>query len=392
VATVSDLDVLAVDLPLRVPFDHAAAHRERSESVFVRVELDDGTEGWGESLPRPYVTGETVDGAVELLREAIRPALIGERFGGVGEVVAFLTACDGAAPTSWVPATTPQAAAWCAVDLALLDAFARAEHRSVCEALTGSPVMIGARSTVRYSGVAADERGRRAWWKLARMRLYGLGAVKLKVGDDAIRATRTARRVLGARTDIRLDANMAWSPSDAIALADALIHLGADWFEQPFAPDDLDSPARLIEHTNARVVADESFTTRASLQALIARRACTGVNVRISKCGGLIAAYRRSREAVTAALDLQIGCHVGESSLLSSAQLCLLDALAAHQCPVRYAEGCYGLRLLAADPATPKLQFRFGGRQPARPAGIGFGVALDPAVLARYAKTTVPVS
>lgn len=392
-ATVTDVDMFGVDLPLRIRFSHAAARRERSESVFVRVQLDDGTEGWGESLPRPYVTGETVDGTLGLLREAIRPALLGARFSSVGEVVEFLTECDGAAPTAWMPAMTRQAAAWCAVELALLDAFARVERRPVLEALTGGRLPSNIPPAVRYSGVASADRGWQARWTLARMRLYGLRDVKLKVGaDDAVQVTRSARRVLGARVHIRLDANMAWTPGDAGGLADALVAVGADWFEQPFGPDDLDPPARLIEHTGAHVVADESFTTRASLQALIARRACTGVNVRISKCGGLVAAYRRCREALDAGLDLQIGCQVGESSLLSSAQLCLLAALASQHLTVRYAEGCYGLRLLAADPATPILQFGYGGRQPTPPHGTGFGVSLDPTVIARYTSTVVAVS
>ena len=390
--TVTEVDVFAVDLPLRVAFKHSAAYRDRSESVFVRLRLDNGVEGWGESLPRPYVTGETVDGVVRVLHDWTRPALIGQRFDALGDVVAFLIDCDGAAPADWVAPTTPQAAAWCAVDLALLDAFARAERRPVSESLAGRATRDG-RSDVRYSGVVSAGGGPQALWRMARMRLYGLADIKLKVGaDDALAASVRARRVLGRRTDIRVDANMAWPAADAEALIDALMNVGVCWFEQPFVRDDLETPARLIERTGARIVADEGITTRASLETLIARRAFTGVNVRISKCGGLIAAYSRCKEALAAGLDLQIGCQVGESSLLSSAQLCLLDWLNSRECAVRYAEGCFGLRLLAADPASPTLEFRYGGRRPRSPAGAGFGVGLDPSVIALHATSVVPAS
>jgi muconate cycloisomerase len=127
-------------------------------------------------------------------------------------------------------------------------------------------------------------------------------------------------------------------------------------------------------------MADESATSRASLQALAASGACNGVNVRISKCGGLVAAHSRCREVLERGWLLQVGCHVGESSLLSTAQLILLDA-----CPgVRYAEGCYGKHLLRADPFTPLLQFGYGGGRPDPPRRPGLGVDVDEGRLARW--------
>jgi muconate cycloisomerase len=384
VATVTQIDVVGVDLPLRMPFNHAAARRSRSESVFVHVQLDNGVDGWGEALPRPYVTGETVGGATDVLQERIGPALVGQRFAALADVAEFLAECDGAAPTAWVGTEVPQLAAWCAVDLALLDAFARSERRSVLDALvTGATP-----SPVRYSGVVSADRRRRVLSRLVQMRMYGIRQVKVKVGlEDGVDAVRVARRVLGPGADLRVDANMAWPPDDAPALVEELQSLGVEWFEQPVAADDLLTAAALIDRSRARVMADESCTTPASLRALISRRACSGVNVRISKCGGLVAAYRRCCEARAAGLELQVGCHVGESSLLSSAHLCLLDALAARHVPVRYAEGCFGRRLLADDAASPSLQFGYGGRRPTRPTGPGLGVAIDPAVVARFTRT-----
>ena len=105
------------------------------------------------------------------------------------------------------------------------------------------------------------------------------------------------------------------------------------------------------------------------------------MNVRISKCGGLVAAGARCREALAAGLLLQVGCQVGESSLLSAAHLRLLSALAPLTPGVRYAEGCFGRHLLREDPAAPLVQFRFGGRPPPHPPGGGLGVRVDPAAL-----------
>jgi len=113
---------------------------------------------------------------------------------------------------------------------------------------------------------------------------------------------------------------------------------------------------------------------------LIAGGACTAANVRISKCGGLVAAFNRARQALDAGLTLQLGCQVGESSLLSAAHLRLAQAVQ----PVTYAEGCFGLFLLREDPGVPLLQFGRGGRPPPVPVGPGLGVTVDENVLQRW--------
>ena len=142
------LTVFQTDLPLRRPFQHAAARRSCSESVFLRCVTDTGTVGFGESLPRSYVTGETRDHVVHILRDQVLPRLLGHRFETWNEVEAFLDGCDGKAPAEWVPPEVPQTAAWCAVDLALLDAFGRQFGQRVSGSEGG-----GALDTLRYSGV-----------------------------------------------------------------------------------------------------------------------------------------------------------------------------------------------------------------------------------------------
>ena len=102
-------------------------------------------------------------------------------------------------------------------------------------------------------------------------------------------------------------------------------------------------------------------------------RACNAANVRVSKCGGLIAAIDRCRKALDAGMMLQVGCQVGESSLLSAAQL----ALMAQVDGIRYLEGCFGTHLLEKDPVSPELQFGHGGRPPLMPRGNGLGMTMD---------------
>ena len=382
--TVTELQLFAVDLPFKAAFRHAAAARTTSESLFLRVGLDSGAQGWGESLPRAYVSGERREGAFALLRDSILPALVGRTFQSLSEVGSFLEKCDGQAPSEWVRPEVPQTSAWCSVDLALLDAFGRAFDEPV--SLADQPPAANALRRYRYSGVVSAGRGWPYARSLLKVRAFRFPHVKLKVEQDgAEQAARTARRLLGRRVDLRVDANMAWDVEQALEAIGELRTVGIQSFEQPIPAADLAGLKRLVAESSAGIVADEGLTNRESLQTLISHRACTGANVRISKCGGLVGADARCREVLDAGLMLQVGCQVGESSLLSAAHLTLLQALAPLTPGVRYAEGCFGGHLLREDPVSPSVQFGYGGRPPRRPAGAGLGVQVDRAMLERWA-------
>jgi L-Ala-D/L-Glu epimerase len=384
--TVTELELLAVDLPFRAPFRHAAASRHSSESLFLRARLDTGVEGWGESLPRVYVSGESRDDAFALLRGTILPALLGRTFQSLSEVSAFLGECDGKAPSGWVDPDIPQCAAWCSVDLALIDAFGKQEGKPAHFAVGGTESYADKPlADCRFSGVVSADRGWRYVISLAKVRAFGFPQVKLKVEPDgALQAAKTARRFLGRRVDLRVDANMAWDVEQALINIAELRAAGVTSFEQPIAANDLTGLARLVRETAAPIIVDEGLTDQESLQALIKRQACTGANVRISKCGGLVGAHARCREALDAGLLLQVGCQVGESSLLSAAQVSLLSLLAPLRPGVRYIEGCFGRHLLREDPASPLVQFRYGGRPPRHHPAAGLGMQMDQAKLRRW--------
>jgi L-Ala-D/L-Glu epimerase / N-acetyl-D-glutamate racemase len=381
--SVERFELFRLDLPFRKPFKHAAAERAASSSLYLKCTTNFGAVGFGEALPREYVTGETLDGAFQLLQQKILPRLVGMEFASLEEVKAFLLRCDGKAPQEWVASDRPQAAAWCAVDLCLLDAFGRQFDEPI--RLDGDRTVPG---NFRYSPVISADSGPAYWKTLLKVRLFGFRQVKVKVENDSVSAVRLARRVLGKRCDIRVDANMAWSIREAEEQMQRLARFGVRIVEQPVAADATDGLAQLVRQTGLGVMVDESLTDRQSLEQLIRKKACTAVNVRVSKCGGLMASLMRCREALAAGMTLQIGCQVGETSLLSAAQLVLLAAVR----KVTYGEGCFGLLLLQTDPAHPLLQFGYGGHPPGLPDGPGFGMGIDEMALERWSTRQSSVS
>jgi L-Ala-D/L-Glu epimerase len=379
------VELYELDLPFRQPFRHAAAERSRSGTVFARFVTSSGHFGYGETLPRPYVTGEERRATFDLLAERILPRLLELEFASFREVHDFLVECNGKAPPEWVESALPQTAAWCLVDLALLDTFGRAFDLSVNRELAGGDDWP---EGLRYSAVLSGGSTRKTLAPPLLARLYGMRNAKVKVDGGALEQVRMARRVLGRRARLRIDANMAWTYEEARTRMQQLAGYGVESFEQPLAADDIDGSSRLVAETGLPVMADESFHDAASLERLITARACTAVNVRIAKCGGLVASIARSKRALEAGLTLQIGCQVGESSQLSAAQMVLIRSVGEG---VRYAEGCFGQHLLVADPVGPLLQFGRGGRPPRGPPGPGFGTRVDKEIIQRHAGRWVAV-
>jgi L-alanine-DL-glutamate epimerase-like enolase superfamily enzyme len=382
-ARIRQFEIFAVDLPFRTAFEHAAAKRESSDSLFLKCTLDSGTVGFGECLPRTYVTGETRDGAFAMLQEDILPKLINKEFADLHDVRSFLHDCDGKAPPDWIDPHIPQTAAWCAIDLALLDACSR-EFRIP---LFSSDNRANLRKA-RYSAVISSGKSFGSLLMVLMARLYGISQVKLKVErSTSVETIKRVRRILGRRCNIRIDANMAWEREQALALMKEFSKYGIRSVEQPLPVDRIDDSADLVRRSEFEVMADESVSDRESLDQLIEKKACTEINARISKCGGLTATMKRCQESIRAGMIVQIGCQVGESSLLSAAHLLLTSQLP----EAEYLEGCFGLLLLKEDPAKPLLQFGYGGRPPQVPAGNGLGVAIDEEILKRWTRRSATI-
>lgn len=376
--TVARVEVLTAELPFRFAFGHALAKRRSSTNVFVKMTLSDGSVGYGEGVPREYVTGETVDSAVATLRERYVPALLGRAIAGPDAVPALLDAITGmAAPAG---GRVVDGAARCALELALLDAAGRSYGLPVAHwlGLPQSPV-------VRYSAVIPFSSRRLLAVVAVLCRLVGIRHVKIKVGGDLhhdLQTLRLLRRVLGPRADLRVDANCAWDADEALAAIGQMRRYGISGVEQPLPAEDRDGLRRVTAATAEAIIVDESLRTPEEAADLVARHACDAFNIRVSKCGGLLQSARIARIAADAGLICIVGAQVGESAVLSAAG----RHLAAH-IGARYVEGSAGRLLLKGDISSARVLPGWGGR--ARPAqGVGLGITVDEGALRAHARTS----
>jgi muconate cycloisomerase len=342
--------------------------------------LEDRTEGFGEGVPRDYVTGETIDSALALLRSSELPA----QFAPCPDFARTVALAERLrlAPVPGDDRECQGNAARCAVELAVLDAAGRrfGEPLSAVTRLL-APDRYDPRPWVQYSGAITSAK--RLKIRLAGLvfRLYGFRQVKVKVGiaghDDPHRL-RTFRRYLGSRRDIRVDANEAWSGADVVERIRALEPFGISSVEQPVPHADVACLREVRRQVRTPLMLDESLCSRTDAERAVADGTCDLFNLRLSKCGGFIPSLRLAQFARRRGLGCQLGCQIGESALLSAAG----RHFAASVADLRYLEGSYDRHLVRAALGSQDLTFGRGGWAPALP-GPGLGIALAPQALER---------
>ena len=370
-----------VRIPLKRKVRHASHVRTSTESLVVRCQLPSGETGWGEGLPRDYVTGETVDSALSLMESS-----------------AFAADLDG---SSWeravasaerlrlnpVPGDTRGIggnAARCALEIAWLDACGRKFGKpvaSIVEML--EPSLAKPFEAVRYSGVITSSKG----WKLALLaRLYrytGFRHVKIKVGiagQDDPKRVGTLRRILGPDRQIRVDANEAWALDEAVKRLGELKPFNMAWVEQPMPVEADGDLLQLRQSSGVRVMLDESLCGMADAEALVAGNRIDLFNLRLSKCGGFIPSLRLMAFAQRSGLGCQLGCQVGETGILSAAGRHFAQAVKG----LEAVEGSFDRFLVGERLTVEDLTFGWGGK--AQPlVGKGLGVTVDETALKRVA-------
>ena len=131
-------------------------------------------------------------------------------------------------------------------------------------------------------------------------------------------------------------------------------------------------------------MADESLVTLDDARRLAEAGACGFFNLRVAKLGGVVRTLEVAEIARRAGIGLQVGCQVGETSILSA----LGRHIAAHLPDVAFVEGSYAHHLLSGDVSRRAVDFGAGGIAPYL-TGPGIGVDVDDRLVRRYSVETI---
>ena len=250
---------------------------DKREVCLVRVTADDGTYGWGEGYGPANVIQAGIQFLVPLLEDQnpLEQESLWQKmhlrsldYGRRGVLVAALSA----------------------LDTALWDLKGK---------LLGQPVsiLLGGRKREEVEAYAsglyfrdAENLPERLAEEAQGYRDEGFSAVKMKVGmgiENDARNVEAVRRSLGPDVDLMVDANHAYSLTEAEQLLCALKDFDIAWLEEPVSPEHADGYRSLRQRTSVPIAGGECEYLRSGFLHLFSNQCVDIAQPDICAAGGL---------------------------------------------------------------------------------------------------------
>jgi L-Ala-D/L-Glu epimerase len=259
----AEITLRIVRLPLIRPYVLSYRTYTEFEPIIVEVRDDDGRVGWGEGHISPGSSSETREGGWDFCREHAQ-ALVGKDTGAAKATIAARADASKVAATALITA------------IEMLE-----EHPALrVEREVKLPLLTPFNSSAPAEIEAEVEQ------RLAE----GFRTFKIKVGKDAdadIRRVRTIQRATAGRATLRIDANRAYSATDACRFAAALDPAGIELFEQPCEADDWDANAAVADVSSVPIMLDEPICTIADVERAGGIRNVGFCKLKLKRFGGL---------------------------------------------------------------------------------------------------------
>jgi L-alanine-DL-glutamate epimerase-like enolase superfamily enzyme len=262
-------------------------------AVLVRITDDGGAVGWGESVPIPKWSEETLETATMTIVRYLAPELIGRDAADIEGVHAVM---DHAIAPAF---STGQPIAKAGIDIALHDLLGkragltlpRLWHRTPLEVLTLSWTV----SPVTLDDVEP---------LVAAGRAKGYEHFNVKVGTTPEFDVALCRRVraLAPRTFLWADANCGYDVETALKVAPRLADAGVDVLEAPMRPNRIQGYQALRRQRALPILMDEGIVSPVELAEFIQLGMLDGVAMKPSRCGGLVSARRQIEMLLDAGL------------------------------------------------------------------------------------------
>ena len=287
-------------LPLKHTFSISRESHDFQDTLIVSLSLE-GQTGHGEATSNPYykITVESMMSEIDGIQNGIENF----DFTTPEEFHAFLVAKG---LTNF---------AICALDLAAHDLYGKIQGRPLYE-IWGTNT--NDYPTTNYTiGIAPIEK------MVAKMKEFPWHIYKIKLGtENDVAIVREIRKHTDAI--FRIDANCAWTAKETINNAPLLKELNVEFLEQPLKADDWQGMEMVMRHSVLPVIADESCIVEKDVEKCGLH--FSGINIKLTKCGGLTPALRMIKKGKELGLKVMVGC-MTESTVGISAIAQLLPQL-----------------------------------------------------------------
>ncbi len=361
--------IFGINIPFKLEFAHAQAKRGFSDSLILMVEGREGLRGFGEAVIRDYVSGGLInekggeslaERAKKVVGKILSPLRDRGTLGGkpeglmdvdevIKEVEAYFVGLD--ARRSELPLV-------CASELALLDYLCRELGKDIYQLMGRKPV----REKLYYGGTLPILPSGVAESILSLFREIEIPNLRIKLNDEITYTEKIlslVRDTLGNDFDIRVDANSSWDMKTALEQMEVLRNFGVSVIEDPLADEKRDFPLLFDNSITSDFVfvSDESMLDFDDIERICEEKYFSIVNIRLSKNGGIFRSLKIAEMAEERGVKYQLGCHVGETGILSAAGRVVASLLG----DPLYVDGSYDSYILSDNVTTENLSFGLRG-------------------------------
>lgn len=287
-------------LHLKHTFSISRESYDFQDTLIVELSLD-GKAGYGEATSNPYY-GNTIESMMAEIK-AIEKEIENLHFSTPEIFHAYLVSKGLNNFTV------------CALDLAAHDLYGKLLGKPLYE-IWGTTVE--SYPTTNYTiGIASIQE------MVSKMKETPWPIYKIKLGtDNDVAIVKELRQHTNAK--FRIDANCAWTARETIINAPLLKELGVEFLEQPLKADDWEGMEQVMHQSVLPIIADESCIVENDVEKCALH--FSGINIKLTKCGGLTPALRMIQKAKEFDLQVMVGC-MTESSVGISAIAQLLPQL-----------------------------------------------------------------
>lgn len=272
-AVVERIDVSAYEIPTDRPEADGTLSWDRTTLLIVEVEAA-GARGLGYSY---------ADLAAATVARALADQVVGC---DLMDIPSAWTAMNRTVRNAGRPGIASTAIS--AVDAALWDAKARVLGVSLVTLLGTVRDAVDAYGSGGFTSypIALLERQLSTWVG------SGIPRVKMKVGSDATAdpdRVRAARRAIGDQAELFIDANGAWTPAQALAMAARFADSAVSWFEEPVSSDDLAGLRRVRDRAplGLEIAAGEYGYDVKYFRRMLEAGAVDVLQADATRCGGI---------------------------------------------------------------------------------------------------------
>jgi L-alanine-DL-glutamate epimerase-like enolase superfamily enzyme len=273
---ISDVEVTVVSIPFREPETWIWGRRYGITNALVQVHTDEGVTGIGECPGHPNVA--SVVGVLDAIREVV----VSEDPLRIERLLQLLLAQRGLHHFRHTANV-----ALGGLETALWDIVGKVAGQPVAN-LFGGPV----RDRVPYYYYIPMGPSETMAAQAADGAAAGFGTIYLKSGFDPMKDVEdvaAVREAIGFDVELRIDANEAWSPAQAIAIGTELAPFRLEFIEQPVSMYDLDGLARVRRAVDTPIAANQAAWLEFDVLGIIRRRAADVVLTCPHQLHGLLA-------------------------------------------------------------------------------------------------------